>query len=94
LHSSFLYASHYHPDLTAGIAVDEHCAWLKSMKRPLSSLIEPSKNDVCPRAGYESVTFLRISAAIRCHVLEPLLSHHDHKRFEVICYSATTSLMN
>jgi predicted O-linked N-acetylglucosamine transferase (SPINDLY family) len=79
----------YDPRLSATQLLKEHREWDRRHARPLRDSIRPHGNSRDPdrrlKIGYVSAD-LRQHAASFCVV--PLLSHHDHSRFEIICYSS------
>jgi predicted O-linked N-acetylglucosamine transferase (SPINDLY family) len=88
IHSCLLVTLNYHPDYDAR-AVGEECArWNQQHAEPLKKLIRPHANRPDPerrlRIGYMSPDF-------REHVDSfftiPLLSNHDHERYEIFCYA-------
>ena len=66
----------------------EHLRFAKLFAEPFSSFISPHTNGCLPdrrlRIGYVSPDFRRHSVK---YFLEPVLSSHNHERFEVFCYS-------
>ena len=93
---NYLYALYLHPDYDAKRIYDEHASWNAKFARPLKEQIVSHGNERSRiRASTGSVeSRLRIgyvSPDFRSHCqalfVAPLLSNHDRKSFEVICYS-------
>ena len=88
--SNYLYALHFHPDVDAARIRLEHAEWNERFARPLAAQGLRHDNDRSPdrrlRIGY-------VSAHLRNHpvgrFLLPLYAHHDHTKFEIVCYSGT-----
>jgi protein O-GlcNAc transferase len=83
-----LYTLYFHQDYDAAAILKEHKAWYLKRAAPFAAKIKPHTNDRSPdrriRLGY-------ISPDLRDHpvglALEPLLENHDHRQFEIICFS-------
>jgi predicted O-linked N-acetylglucosamine transferase (SPINDLY family) len=88
VHSNFLYTLHYQDGVTGEQLLAEHLAWAERHAEPLYKTIRPHEIDRTPgrrlRIGYVSADFRQHSVAT---FLEPLVTGHDHERFEVYCYS-------
>ncbi|MFY9926124.1 MAG: tetratricopeptide repeat protein [Opitutaceae bacterium] len=90
LHSNYLHALHYQPGSDPVALKDEHRRWSERHADALEPLVPEHSNERSPgrrlRIGY-------VSACFREHCQSfftvPLLSHHDHERFEIYCYSDT-----
>jgi len=90
LHSNYLHALHYQPGRDPVALKDEHRRWSERHADALEPLVPAHSNERTPgrrlRIGY-------VSACFREHCQSfftvPLLSHHDHERFEIYCYSDT-----
>jgi predicted O-linked N-acetylglucosamine transferase (SPINDLY family) len=86
--SNLLFCLNYLPGLDARAIFAEHRSWAQHHAVPLAPEIAPSHNDRSPerrlRIGYLSPDFCRHSVSF---FVEPLLTHHDRSRFEVLCYS-------
>jgi len=90
-HSNLLYALSYHAGSDAQTLFDEHLEWARRHAAPRTAAAAPHDNDRSParllRIGY-------VSGDLRDHAvasfLEPVLEHHDHSRFEIVCYSNST----
>jgi len=88
VHSSLIYTLYFHQDYDAAAILAEHRAWNDRHAKPLAVHIRPHENDRSPdrrlRIGY-------VSADFRTHPVglcfEPLLEQHDHRPFEIICFS-------
>jgi predicted O-linked N-acetylglucosamine transferase (SPINDLY family) len=88
IHSNLVLALHYHPGYDARSIREEGARWNQLHAEPLKRFIRPHANRPDPerrlRIGYVSPDF-------RDHVdaffLIPLLSNHDHRQFEIICYA-------
>ena len=86
-YSNLLYTLHFHPDYDAQAILKEHVHWARIYADPLGSGKWPTRASHAGgrvRIGY-------VSADLRNHVVGrhmlPLLAHHDHKKFEIFCYS-------
>jgi protein O-GlcNAc transferase len=88
LHGNYLHALHFHPGHDPIALRQEHRRWRERHALPLRAFIPTLSNERSPerrlRIGY-------VSAGFREHCQSfftiPLLSHHDHERFEIYCYS-------
>lgn len=91
IHSNRIYLLSFHPGYDPATLAREQRKWNELHARPLQSSIRPHDNPGAPgpdrrlRIGYVSPDF-------RQHVVGqnifPLLSQHDHERFEIYCYSS------
>jgi protein O-GlcNAc transferase len=87
-YGNLLFSLNYHPDIDAAQILAEHRAWAARHAHPLMGNRRAHPNDRAPdrrlRIGYVSPDF-------RCHSVGyftlPLLEHHDHRNFEIFCYS-------
>ena len=87
-HSNLVYALHLHPNHDYHTIAAEQYRWNRQFGDPLKSAIQPHTNDPTVarrlRIGYVSPDFYD-------HVvgrnLVPLFEHHDHRQFEIFCYS-------
>lgn len=87
-HSNLCYALHFDPDAAPEAVFQEHLAWAQRFAEPLRGQVRPHDNDTAHdrplRIGY-------VSPDLRRHVvgffMEPVLEHHDRRRFEVYCYA-------
>jgi protein O-GlcNAc transferase len=92
-HSNLLYTSLFCPGYNPRAILEEHRLWSRRFAEPLARLIGPHSNDGSPsrrlRIGY-------VSADFRDHATSfftlPLLSAHDHERFEIYCYADVAQL--
>ena len=86
--SSFIFSMQFHWASDSGRIVEQCAGWNDAYARPLMPLDTHIQNDRTPerrlRIGYVSPDFRRHSQS---QFTVPLLSHHDHERFEVFCYS-------
>jgi len=88
-HNNLIWALHYHPDSTPQTIQTEQWHWNAQHAAPLKKFIQPCLNNRDPkrrlRVGYVSPDF-------RAHVvgwnLLPLLENHDHRQFEIFCFSS------
>jgi len=87
-HSNLIYALHFQPRQENSAISEEHASWNRRFSDPVKQCIRPHGNDHRPerrlRIGY-------VSADLRDHVvgrnLLPLFRCHDHRDFEILCYS-------
>ena len=87
-HSNLIYALHFHPGHDAASISAERRRWDRQFAEPLKQSIPAHANDPAVagklRIGYVSPDF-------RDHVvgrnLMPLFRCHDHRHFEIVCYS-------
>lgn len=88
VHSNLIYLLTFHPGYDAAEQLRQERLWNERHAGPLKGLIRPHRNDRDVnrrlRIGYVSPDLFR-------HVvgqnLFPLISEHDHKGFEIYCYS-------
>jgi len=89
--SNYLYNLYFHTS-DAKTIYDEHARWNLRQARPLTELLKPHANDRNPdrrlRVGYASPDFREHCQSF---FTVPLLSNHDHKQFEIYCYSDVIS---
>jgi predicted O-linked N-acetylglucosamine transferase (SPINDLY family) len=88
IHSNVVLALNYHPDYDAR-SIQEECArWEQLHALPLKKLIRHHANRPDPerrlRIGYVSPDF---HEHVDAYFLVPLLSNHDHQRYEIVCYA-------
>ena len=91
IHSNLIRVLHYHPDYDLHAIWEECKHWNSQHAEPLRRDFRPHTNVPDPerrlRIGY-------VSPELRGHVESlftiPLLSNHDHDRFEVCCYVQST----
>jgi protein O-GlcNAc transferase len=88
-HSNLVFCLWYDPRLDGPAILQEHQKWNDAHAKPLRASIRPHPNSRDPerrlKIGYVSPDF-RQHAASFCTV--PLLEHHDHTAFEIVCYSS------
>jgi len=88
VHSGLLFGMHYDPKNDPQMIAEAHRNWNRCHAQPLQHLIRPHGNNRDPnrrlKIGYVSPDFC--SHAVAPMVL-PLITHHDHERFEVFCYA-------
>ncbi|MGD0461131.1 MAG: tetratricopeptide repeat protein [Tepidisphaeraceae bacterium] len=86
-HSNRLYSMYFHPNYDGPRILHEHRLWNEQMAQPLTRFA-PHENDRSPRrrlrVGYISPNFREHSEAF---FIVPLLANHDHRDFEIYCYS-------
>jgi protein O-GlcNAc transferase len=86
--SNRLFAIQYHPLYPAAAILREARAWNQRYARPPAGEIRAHENDRDPerrlRVGYVSPDFRN---HCQSHFTIPLLSNHDHERFEIFCYA-------
>jgi predicted O-linked N-acetylglucosamine transferase (SPINDLY family) len=90
-HSGLLYALHFAPDHDARSLCDEHRQWGRTFAEPLAGLIPHHTNE---RSSDRRLRIGYVSPNLRDHVvgrnMMPLLREHDHRQFEIFCYSDVT----
>ena len=88
-HSNIVLLLSYVPGVTLDAIGAEARAWAQQRADPLAHEITPHINDCTPdrrlRIGYVSPDFRNHSVAL---FMLPLLEHHDHNGYEVICYAS------
>ncbi len=90
-HGNLVYTIHFHPGFEARAIAEELRCWNRQHAEPLRKFIPAHDNDRTPgrrlRIGYVSPDFRE-----HCQSLFtiPLLSHHDHHHFEIICYASVS----
>jgi predicted O-linked N-acetylglucosamine transferase (SPINDLY family) len=83
-----VYSLYYHGQYDPPAIYREHLKWNRQHAEPLRNQIQEHRNDRDPerrlRIGYVSPDF-----RIHCQALfmVPVLARHDHKNFEIFCYS-------
>src|SRR5262249_13673973 len=91
-HSNFLYTLQFCPGITAAELYEHHRRWNEQFAVPLGRNIAPHAND---RDTYRRLRIGYVSPDFRSHCQAfftvPLLSHHDHEQFEIVCYSDVRS---
>ena len=91
VHTNLVQTLLYHPACDAGAFLRECRRWNEQHAQPLAHLIRAHTNDAQEdrrlRVGY-------VSSDFRDHVdsffTVPLFSNHDHRQFEIYCYSGVT----
>jgi predicted O-linked N-acetylglucosamine transferase (SPINDLY family) len=87
-HSNLLYCLNFLSGVSAQTIFDEHRAWARKHADPLTAAAAPHANDRSPerrlRVGYVSPHFF--AHAVN-YFVEPILAAHDHREFEIFCYS-------
>ena len=87
-HSNLIYALHFHPDQKTAAIIEEQHRWNRQFSDPLKHLVLPHRHAPLPerrlRIGYVSPEF-RDNVIGR--YLVPLFACHDHRAFEIFCYS-------
>ena len=87
-HNNLVYAYHFHPDFGPEEILAAQRQWSDQHARPLRQFIRPHDND---RSLGRRLKIGYVSPDFRQHVvgmnLMPLMSQHDHERFEIFCYS-------
>jgi protein O-GlcNAc transferase len=88
IHDNLLLTLHYLPDIPPAEMLQEHLAWAARHAQPLARSHAAHANNRDPnrrlKIGYVSPDFAAHAVA---DFIEPILAHHDHERFEIICYS-------
>jgi protein O-GlcNAc transferase len=83
-----LFALHFHPGLNSAAILSEHKKWNDEYAAPFKNQLRPHENDRNPnrklRIGYVSPDFRQHCQSF---FTIPLLWHHDHQNFEIICYA-------
>jgi protein O-GlcNAc transferase len=89
-HSVLLFNMQFRPNVSASDILTEARAWNARHARPLAARALPHQNDRSPerrlRIGYVSPDF-KDHAMSRFTI--PLLRSHDHRQFEIFCYSSS-----
>ena len=87
--SNLLFALHFDPRVGPEQLFEEHKRWNERFARPLMPASPQFINDRSPnrrlRVGYVSCDFRDHTVA---RFMLPLLANHDHRVFEIFCYSA------
>jgi predicted O-linked N-acetylglucosamine transferase (SPINDLY family) len=86
-HSVILMAMNYSADITLNTLLAEHRKYNDQYIKPLANTSQPHHHDhqSTPRLkiGYVSPDFRQHSVAF---FMTPILAHHDHQHFEIVCY--------
>jgi protein O-GlcNAc transferase len=89
---ALIYSLYFHPGYDAGQILAEHRKWNDRYARPLMARSVPHVNDRDPdrrlMVGYVSPDFRN---HCQSNFTIPLLSNHDHQKFEIFCYSSVNS---
>jgi len=87
-HSNLVFTLHYHPGYGGKMIQEELGRWSQQHAEPLKKFIQPHVNNRDAerrlRLGYVSPDFGEHPVG---RFLLPLLEQHDHRQFEVFCYS-------
>lgn len=90
-HSNLVFASSFHPALSAQAILAEARGWARTYADPLSSHIRPHTHDADPhrrlRVGYVSPDFWDHCQAM---FMMPLMAAHDRTQVEVVCYASVS----
>lgn len=86
--SDVVFHAHFHPGCSARDILDEARAWDQAHAAALEQRPPQPRRERAPedrlRVGYVSPNFRQHCQAF---FLNPLLRHHDRRRFEIFCYS-------
>lgn len=87
-HSNLVYLMHFSARHDAKSVLEEARRWDSRFGVPRATAIRPHTNDRTPdrrlRIGYVSPDFYNHAQS---YFLHPLLSNHDHEKFEIVLYS-------
>ena len=87
-HGNLAFALHFHPGYQGEAIFDEHLRWNQRHAEPLKKFIRSHDND---RRHDRRLRIGYVSGDFRDHpvgrFLLPLLRHHDHDAYEIVCYS-------
>jgi len=85
---NLVYSLYFHPDYSMQAIYQEHRRWDQTHAQPLAKLIQPHTNNRDPerrlKIGYVSPDFREHCQSF---FTIPLLGNHDHKNFQIYCYS-------
>lgn len=88
---NLLYTLCFHPDYNPKRTFEEHVRWNEKYARPLAGSIAPHPNDRSARSAESRLRIGYVSPDFRDHpigrFLLPVLANHDHRAFEIFCYS-------
>ncbi|HET7540000.1 MAG TPA: tetratricopeptide repeat protein [Polyangiaceae bacterium] len=91
-HSVLLFNMPFWPEVSASEILAEARAWNARHARALAAQAEPPANERSPerrlRIGYVSPDF---QSHVQSLFTIPLLQNHDHRQFEIHCYSSVTT---
>jgi predicted O-linked N-acetylglucosamine transferase (SPINDLY family) len=89
IHSNLILTLHYHPGYDARAIYEECRRWSQQHAEPLRKFVQPHGNRPDPerrlRIGYVSPHFCHHAITF---ATVPLLSTHDHRQFEIVCYAS------
>ncbi len=87
-YSNLLFALNYEPNRDLAVVYDAHLDFARRWEAPLATRVETPLRERHSerrlRIGYVSSDFRAHSVG---YFVEPVLKHHDHKQFEIFCYS-------
>jgi predicted O-linked N-acetylglucosamine transferase (SPINDLY family) len=87
-HSNLIYTLWFHPAHNPTEIAREHAIWAQRHADPFAAETRPWPSDTSPdrklRVGLVSPDFRYHSVG---RLIEPVLAHHDHERFEIVLYS-------
>src|SRR5271170_6301512 len=90
--SNVVYTMLFHPAYDAAAIYEELLRWRARYAQPLKKLIQPYANSRDPerrlKIGYLSPDFFNHSQSF---FMLPLLKTHDHRQFEITCYSKVST---
>ncbi|HTW93703.1 MAG TPA: tetratricopeptide repeat protein [Tepidisphaeraceae bacterium] len=88
-YSNLIFTLYYHPAFDGPRILAEHRKWNQLHALPLRDQIRPHENN---RAAERRLRVGYVAPHFRGHCQSlftiPLLSHHDHERFEIFCYAS------
>jgi len=91
-HSSLLFTLMFCPDFDARALYEENREWDRRHAQPLAKFIQPHTNDRSPdrrlRVGYVSPDFRN---HVEAFFIVPLMGAHDHRNYQICCYSDVIS---
>ncbi len=91
-YTNLLYKLNFNPAFDPPTIFAEHLEWARRHAEPLTALAAPHTNDRSPRrrlrVGYVSPNFREHAVNF---FTEPLIAAHDHREFEIFCYSDVTT---
>jgi protein O-GlcNAc transferase len=87
-YTNLLFTLWFCPDFDLRAIYEEHRRWSRQWEQPLAKHVTGHTNNIDPnrrlRIGYVSPDF---RAHCQSLFTVPLLSSHDHERFEIVCYA-------
>ena len=88
VHNNLIFALYYQPGQNRSAIAAEQARWNARFCAPLRHFAQPHTNPRDParrlKIGYVSASFCDDAVGAN---LRPLLTHHDHREFEIFCYS-------